>query len=151
MELHINEDIFAAVPTNGVLVIPVNCLGAMGKGLAEVAAKRWLPLQSFYKRLCTERRILPGTVTHFCGHAARPCVELAATKDDWRHGSDITWIEDIVWTLHLLYRNNQRPLYIPALGCGEGGLSWAAVYTLMLKELGDLSHVHVFAPHGWTP
>lgn len=147
MELHIDNDIFRAVPSNGVLVLPVNCLGNMGKGVAEQAKRRWPPMFRFYKRLCDEHRILPGTVTHYCGE---PCVELAATKNDWRNPSDLIWVEDILWTLRLLYRGHTRPLYIPALGCGEGGLSWNEVYTLMLRELGEISTAHVFSPRGWN-
>ena len=78
-------------------VIPVNLVGAMGRGLALAAHKRWRGLLAFYLqclrdgRLDGERSGLKTAVAVFETDAG-PRVILAPTKTDWRLPSPVALV-----------------------------------------------------------
>lgn len=96
------------------IVIPVNTVGVMGAGLAKAAADRWPGLRAAHKRWCALRQY-GGAVQH---SGIGPVV-FAATKEDWRHPSKLTWVIDCLRRLQLC---DASSLAIPMLGCGLGGL-----------------------------
>ena len=51
-----------------------------------------------------------------------------------------------------VYRRNVRSIAIPALGCGNGGLSWGIVRTLIRAALGPVGNLTVilYPPPGET-
>jgi hypothetical protein len=113
----------------GLLVIPVNCItGIMGKGLALAFAERWPILKALHADDCLTGKLRPGLATvhkHKGQHFA-----LAATKDHWRNPSRLEWIREILAHLpHWVALQNS--VAIPALGCGEGGLSWDEVFPII--------------------
>lgn len=56
-----NGDLFA--PGFDAVVIPVNCVGAMGAGLAREAARRWPGVEAPYKAACSKGWMAPGELT----------------------------------------------------------------------------------------
>ena len=121
------------------LTIPVNTVGAMGKGLAALAKRNFPHLYVRYEELC-RRKILttkrpylernPGAEKQFL---------LFATKEDWRKPSRLEYIEDGLAAL--VKRRQDYPmesLAMPALGCGLGGLSWGEVGPVMCRYLREL-------------
>lgn len=150
-----NADIFASKAD--ALVNPVNCLGVMGKGLARQFGERYPQECHAYYQWCKDGLARPGRVlasmireqkitdprTRFIIHFP--------TKNDWRQKSQLEFISSglaaLVETVHEL---DLERVAVPALGCGAGGLPWAAVKALMIAHLeGDLNHTRwdVYPPH----
>lgn len=106
--------------TDSMIVIPVNCVGVMGKGLALEYAKRYPEGLEVYRNACAVKAILPGRSYRFGRR-----VIFAATKCDWRNPSKLEWIvgclKDILAISALA---DDASVAIPALGCGLGGLDW---------------------------
>lgn len=112
--------------TAGALVIPVNCVGTMGKGVALECKKRHPRVYKHYRSLCDEERIVPGDAVYF-GTTVRAFF-LVATKDHWRDGSRLEWITHGLSNLNAkVHARGIRSIALPALGCGAGGLAWRDV------------------------
>ncbi len=134
---------FADDPT-GAVVVPVNCLGAMGAGLALAAAKRWPEIVGPYKAVCRSEAMRPGELHVF---AANRRVWLASTKRDWRDPSRGSWAiecaEQIAEMTH--HRDDVVRVAVPALGCGLGGLSWRAYGPAIAEALrGGADHATIY-------
>src|SRR5574341_2036953 len=87
------EDIFKSPMKT--IVIPVNCQGTMGKGLALQCAKRHPTVRTRYRYLCEHKMFEPGSV-HVCYVSEQREIALAATKDSWRKPSRVEWVERIL-------------------------------------------------------
>lgn len=58
------------------------------------------------------------------------------TKNNWRNPSKIEYIKDGLISLIKLIKNlNLKSIAIPMLGCGNGGLDWKEVNTLIINTL----------------
>src|SRR5690606_16825633 len=104
------------------IVCPVNCVGAMGSGLALAMANRDKQLESYYKLLCREGKMKIGTI-HYYASSPYKRIVLFPTKDDWRNDSTVDYIEaglkDFVDSYE---RNGITNVLFPMLGCGLGKL-----------------------------
>lgn len=132
MNLHILEsdgDIFNA---NCPIVIPVNCVGVMGKGLAKEAVKRY-GKEAFkqYFDICKHpiigEEFSPGDIVNI-NLPHRTCY-LVATKNHWIDPYRIHWVTRAVESIiaNMMHWSSQSRVAIPALGCGCGGLDWREV------------------------
>ena len=114
-----NEDIFTLHSHGYICVIPVNCYGVAGAGLAKAWKKRDPAAYKRYKAMCYERALWPGCLAYLSGGW-----RLAATKNHWKNPSEEAWIvsilQDIQW---LSEAYPERKIAVPLLGCGCGGLS----------------------------
>lgn len=110
------------------LVCPVNCKGVMGAGLAVAFRKRFPEESSQYIAWSKQGLLRPGEVFAAERHRERPFIFFAATKDEWRHPSQLMWVQscaqNIRKTLELL---KLESVAVPALGCGRGELVWSDV------------------------
>lgn len=102
----------------------VNCVGVMGKGVTLHFKAHYPKMFLEYRALCKAGRIQPG-VLHIWREFGVEVINLP-TKRHWR---DSSHFEDIVYGLSTLrrYLDNyyaSSRVAIPALGCGNGGLSW---------------------------
>lgn len=120
------------------VVVPVNCVGRPGKGLAaEWARNAPSYAVNMYKRLCVDGAFLPGDVRIFNNST----YILAATKDHWIRPSRIEWIDKICENLFFLavdqkwYGDNKKVIALPKLGCGNGLLNWRDVHECMVHHL----------------
>lgn len=144
------------------VVIPVNCKGVAGKGVALEAKKRWESWFIYYR----SKNLFPGSVSVLDRVELRHGLDLphpspryilsAATKGHWRSKSNMLDIAKCLaniraWTI----RNQPDLIAMPAIGCGLGGLPWAQVRDNaercfdMSQFQGDLTHssrVVMFAP-----
>lgn len=133
------------------LVNPVNCRGAMGKGLALAFAKRWPELLPPYRSACASGDLRIGTVLVLdVDDLLTKHVVCVPTKNDWRDRSSIA---DVMAGLKALAQvAHDRcfdSLAVPALGCGLGGLEWGAVRPLVEMTLMSLNcDVMVYRPEG---
>lgn len=141
-------------PEDVWIVIPINCKGRAGAGLARQWALAHPDANETYIRLCDQGRLQPGGIWWTRGE--RGSFILAATKDHWRDPSQIEWIESILEALahRLMMVRKPMTVCLPPIGCGLGGLPWDPVHNLIYYWLGDpdnalLSHhqVYLYAPH----
>ena len=142
-------DIFSSGATT--IVNTVNCVGIMGKGIAQEFKRRYPDMFFEYELLCREHKLKPGMPYYYSDLTGASIINFP-TKGHWRSPSKLSYVRDgLEW-----FRDNYEKLGItsvafPPLGCGNGGLSWDDVGPLMYSMLSDLPiDVTIFAPYG-TP
>lgn len=132
-------------------VNPVNTVGTMGKGLAREFKKRFPAMVKHYRHACDTAAFTIGKVQVWENqYEFRPpaLVINFPTKSDWRYPSRIEWIDA---GLDALVRKSREwhiaSVAVPALGCGEGGLSWSEVLPLMRQYFRNTrTHWIIFEP-----
>lgn len=142
------EDIEAIVNT-------VNCVGAMGRGIALQFKKAYPDNFKVYSLACKHKEVVPGKMFVFkTGEMLNPKFIINfPTKRHWRGKSRIEDIElGLIDLRNVIEKNNIKSIAIPPLGSGLGGLSWEEVKSLIENALSSLSDVNiiVFEPKG-TP
>lgn len=116
-----------------VLVNPVNCVGAMGKGLALKFKKRYPDMFLHYKDACDKKLFQIGKVMIYDG---TPKIILFPTKYHWRDFTRCDWIRDgLRDMLSVLSRMDVKSVAIPALGCGCGKAPWDVIKNIIEEEL----------------
>lgn len=137
------------------LVNTVNCVGAMGRGIALQFKRAWPENFKAYAAACRRKEVQPGRMFVFeTGLLTHPRYVINfPTKRHWRGKSRI---EDIETGLEALVAEIRKrgigSIAIPPLGAGLGGLNWAEVRERIERALRDLPEVRVvvFEPRG-TP
>jgi len=145
------------------LTVSVNCVGAMGKGLASRAKYQFPDVYVIYQDLCRNRILKmgepylykressfdyqladePETLANANLEALEVNMErwflLFPTKQRWRERADIHGIErGLQWLRDSYIEQGIKSLAIPALGCGLGWLRWLDVGPLLCKYLSDI-------------
>lgn len=133
--------------TAQTLVNTVNCVGVMGKGIAQAFKDRDPEMFRAYKRVCDARLLEPGKLWIWKG--LEHWVLNFPTKVHWRNPSRLEWIEAGLKKFSEQYdAQSVREISFPRLGCGNGGLDWDEVRPLMEHYLSDLPipvYIHDFA------
>lgn len=109
------------------LVNPVNCVGVMGKGLAEEFKIRYPGNFRTYQSACIVGGVRVGKIFVYPTGLTEGVKFIFnfPTKQHWRNPSRLKWIEDgLLDLLEVIMATDTKTIGIPALGCGEGGLSW---------------------------
>lgn len=121
------------------IVIPVNCVGVAGKGLAKQFSDRYPFARHLYQEACADGYLRPGWVHEITGLGDNPTFFCAATKGHWRTPSQLSWIDSCLCNLYSMVRNSHLErgraitcLALPALGAGLGGLTPDAVFARVL-------------------
>lgn len=135
------------------IVNTVNCVGVMGKGIALQFKNKWPANNAQYEAACKNKLVRPGTMFVFdSGGLVKPNFIINfPTKDHWRGKSNIEFIRDgLVDLIAQVKRLGIKSIAIPPLGCGNGGLEWSEVRTLIEQAFSDLPDVEVrlFEPAG---
>jgi len=133
------------------IVIPVNCAGVMGKGLAKQFKDKYPSAYHIYKARCDGITLKPGgliTVNAFrstFSHADFLAIMLA-TKSHWRQPSKLEWIIDGVNNLReYIDKTELASIAMPKIGCGYGGLRWKVVKPIIFAGIGLSScEVHIY-------
>lgn len=136
---HVEGDLFASGAA--VLVNPVNCVGASGKGLALEFARRFPEMDRSYRAACRRGEVAPGKLHLWSGrHFGIPAVLCFPTKRHWREPSRVEDVEAGLLAMRDLFSGGgaRGRVALPRLGCGLGGLSWLAVRPLVEQHLGPL-------------
>ena len=145
-------DLFAAQDLEAI-VNPVNCVGAMGKGLALQFARRYPQILKPYRQACGDRSLTvqqPQVLEVQPEGSPRYVVNLA-TKIHWRNNSSIGWIEQGLASMYRqLTELGVSSVGIPALGAGLGGLPWPHVLAAIARHADQHPEIRtvVFAPKG---
>jgi O-acetyl-ADP-ribose deacetylase (regulator of RNase III) len=135
------------------LVNTVNTVGVMGKGIA-LQFKRAFPANySAYRAACGRGEVQLGAMFVFdTGRlGVRRYVINFPTKGHWRSRSRIEDIRSGLNDLVRVVRERRiRSIAVPALGCGNGGLAWPDVRSLIVEAFAGLPDVDVivFPPAG---
>lgn len=123
------------------VVVPVNCVGIMGKGMALQCKRRYPRVYGEYIQDCARRLIEPGDVFHYQtwdASAPQKWVLCAATKNHWRAGSQLRWVERCIREIdRTCCADRNGVVAVPMLGCGLGGLKWEDVRPIMEERLGE--------------
>lgn len=135
------------------LVNAVNTVGVMGKGIALQFKDAFPSNYAAYRHACDRNEITVGRIfVHELAEQSGPRYVLNfPTKRHWRSPSRLSDIRAGLADLReVILRLRIGSLAVPALGCGNGGLSWSDVRSLITDNLGDLPDidVQVFPPEG---
>jgi O-acetyl-ADP-ribose deacetylase (regulator of RNase III)/uncharacterized protein YwgA len=133
------------------LVNTVNCVGVMGKGVAEQFKLRFPAMFEDYKGRSDRKAVRLGEPYLYRDQSGARIINFP-TKDHWRSPSRLA---DIERGLDYLAAHASQwgitSIALPPLGCGNGGLEWSEVGPLIYRKLCELPiDVEVYAPYS-TP
>ena len=133
------------------LVNTVNCVGVMGKGIAQIVKTKYPKMFDDYAYRCAMKEVRLGEPYHYSDLTGTSIINFP-TKQHWRA---VSRLSDIECGLDHLVAHvptwKIESIAFPPLGCGNGGLEWAKVGPLMYSKLKDLDiPVEIYAPFG-TP
>lgn len=126
------------------IVNPVNCVGAMGKGLALQYRNKYPGMYAEYTKHCRKGLYRPGTIILYKDYS--PQILNFATKDHFISPSRLEFIEAGLKAFVEQYGAlGITSIAFPMLGCGEGGLSGKKVLKLMSLYLDPLPiKIHIY-------
>ncbi len=122
------------------LVNTVNTVGVMGKGIALAFKKAFPNNFKIYRQLCEDEKFDIGDLLITNTDQIRPKFIINfPTKKHWRSRSKIEFIKIGMKKLVREIKEKQiKSIAIPPLGCGNGGLNWNEVKTIILRELEEV-------------
>jgi O-acetyl-ADP-ribose deacetylase (regulator of RNase III) len=129
----------------------VNCVGVMGKGVAQEFKKRYPAMFEDYAERCRRNQVRLGEPYLYRDPSGVLIVNFP-TKDHWRSPARLADVErGLDYFVNHYAEWGITSAAFPPLGCGNGGLSWEQVGPLMFGKLRHLDlDIEVYAPYG-TP
>ena len=127
------------------LVNTVNEVGVMGKGIALMFRERFPENTRAYADACKRNQVAVGRmfVTE-TGELFPRWIINFPTKKHWRDPSQREWVrtglEDLV---RVIRERGVQSVAVPALGCGNGGLSWTDVRRLIESAFAGIPELDV--------
>lgn len=135
---HIHGNIFNSKCQT--IVNTVNCVGVMGKGIAQVYKLRYPIMFVEYKEHCKNKLIKPGSLWLFSKQSNAPWILNFPTKFHWKYPSKIEWIVSGLEKFVETYETKGiKSIAFPLLGTHNGGLDTIEVKELMKKYLSKCS------------
>lgn len=124
------------------VVNTVNCVGAMGKGIALDFKLRFPEMFKEYQRICFQHLLKPGQILPY--KKSTPIILNFAIKDDWKDASKVEWIEETLQK----FVNNYKKLGItsiafPWMGAMNGGIPIEIIKELTRKYLSSLEDIEI--------
>jgi len=135
------------------LVITVNCVGVMGKGIALQFKHAYPRNYVEYEKACKREELQPGKMfIHDTGDMFNQKLIINfPTKRHWKGKARLEDIESgLVSLVADVKRLGIKSIAIPPLGCGNGGLPWEVVKPRIeaaFRSLNDVS-VRIYEPVG---
>ena len=118
------------------VVNTINCVGAMGKGIALVYKLRYPKMYELYKDHCRMGTIEIGKLWLYRVENTFPWVLNFPTKYHWRYPSKIEYLERGLSKFCATYREQGiKSIAFPLLGAQNGGLDIDSVKNLMTEYL----------------
>jgi uncharacterized protein YwgA/O-acetyl-ADP-ribose deacetylase (regulator of RNase III) len=120
----------------------------MGKGIALEFKKRYPEMFMEYVRKCDRGEVKPGVPYVYQNDEVS--ILNFPTKDHWRSPSRLSYvIEGLDWFLENYEKYHIESIAFPPLGCGNGGLTWSVVGSIMYQKLSRLPIlIEIYAPFG---
>ena len=133
------------------LVNTVNCVGVMGKGIAQVVKEKFPRVFEDYAHRCNAGQVRLGEPYHYTDLTGISIVNFP-TKNHWRATTRLGDIErGLDFFVEHVHEWKIESVAFPPLGCGNGGLDWLRAGPLMYSRLAHLDiPVEIYAPFG-TP
>jgi O-acetyl-ADP-ribose deacetylase (regulator of RNase III) len=120
------------------IVNTINCVGAMGAGLALEFQLRFPEMEKDYVERCQQKKVRVGR-PYLYKEYGNPWILNFPTKNHWKFPSKIEWIEQGLEYFSINYqRGSITSIAFPKLGCSNGGLEWYIVRPMMEKYLHNL-------------
>lgn len=121
------------------LVNTVNTVGVMGKGLALQFKRAYPEVFETYAAGCRDGTVRPGRILPVrIGDTDRWVLNFP-TKRHWRQPSRLADVESgLADLVRVIDELGIRSVAVPPLGCGNGGLAWSVVKSLIIERLGGL-------------
>lgn len=124
------------------IVNTVNCVGAMGKGIALDFKLRFPEMFKEYQRICFQHLLRPGQILPY--KKTRPIILNFAIKDDWKDPSRVEWIEETLQKFVTNYKSlGITSIAFPWMGAMNGGLPLEIIKGLTRKYLSNLEDIEV--------
>lgn len=129
------------------IVVTVNCVGVMGKGIALEAKLRYPHIFVPYERACTRNELGIGNCM-VVKTKDKPVI-LLPTKKHWRNPSQYSYVNvSIDVLMECADDYGFSTIAVPALGCGNGGLDWTVVKDSLIHVLKDHPSIfHIYPPN----
>lgn len=119
-------------------VVTVNCVGAMGKGIALTAKDLYPGVLRNYRKQCKDGLMKPASMLIY-HPGGSDILLLVATKKHWVNPSKMEWVEEILQKFVKIYKEKGiTSAAFPPLGAGNGQLDMDTVVELMFKYLDPL-------------
>ena len=119
------------------LVNTVNCVGAMGKGIALQFKQAYPEMAREYERACQRGEIQPGRVQVWgtgAFHGPKYIINVP-TKREWFRRSSYKDIESgLAALVEAIRARGITSVAVPPLGCGLGGLQWSKVRPMIVSS-----------------
>jgi len=133
------------------LVNTVNTYGVMGKGIALAFKQAYKGNYKAYRAAYEEKALEVGKMFVYNTGLDLPKIIINfPTKKHWRNPSKMEYVEEgLDDFIRVIQENNIKSVAIPPLGCGNGGLKWTEVKTLIIKKIEPLSekiHFVIYEP-----
>lgn len=129
-------------PAQSTIIIPINTVGAMGKGVAGGFRKYFPDEYNRYHRACINGDITISTLRMVYPSNSQNNFLLFPTKMDWRDPSKLEWVRSNLIQLRCDYADmGITELWLPKLGCGDktGQLDWKKdVRPIIMKYYVDI-------------
>lgn len=128
------------------IVNTVNTVGVMGKGIALQFKERFPMNFRIYAEACKKGEMQVGKMLVVKEHMLNGELLIVnfPTKKEWFKKSQYSYIEEGLKDLAKVIKEYEiESIAIPPLGCGNGGLNWGKVKTLIDKYLSPLTNVSI--------
>lgn len=124
------------------VVNTVNCIGAMGKGIALEFKLRFPEMFQEYQSICEKRLLRPGQIWPY--RKGSPWVLNFAIKDDWHQPSKVEWVEETLKKFSETYRQlGIKSIAFPWMGAMNGGIPFETIQELTRKYLGKIEDIDI--------
>lgn len=128
------------------LVNTVNCVGAMGKGIALEFRRRFPDMFQQYQEDCKANKLKPGRI--YAYQEKEILILNFAIKNDWKHPSKVEWIESTLKQFVAGYqKRNIRSIAFPWMGAMNGGIPIEVIQGIMRKYLQPLPDIDIEVYH----
>lgn len=125
-----------------VLINTVNCVGAMGKGIALEFRRRYPCMFDEYKKTCELGLLKPGQILPY--RKQTPWIFNFAIKNDWKQPAKIEWIEECLIKFVKTYQKlGIKSAAFPWMGAMNGGISLEIIKNCTRKYLSNLKDIAI--------